>query len=479
MAKEKKLVQAITSMDEDFAQWYTDVCIKADLIGYTSVKGCMAIKPAGYALWENIQKDLDARFKATGVKNVYMPMLIPESLLNKESELVQGFAPEVAWVTSGGQEKLTERLCVRPTSETLFCDFYSRDIQSHRDLPRLYNQWCSVVRWEKTTRPFLRSRELLWQEGHTAHATAEEAEERTVQMLNIYADFLENSLAIPVIKGQKTEKEKFAGALHTYTVETLMHDGKALQSGTSHNFGDIFARAYDVTFTDKDNTVKYVYQTSWGMTTRVIGALIMVHGDNSGLVLPPHIAPTQVMVIPIRQDAEGVLDKALSVKAALESAGVRTDLDDSEKSPGWKFSEQEMRGIPIRVELGPKDIEKNQAVLVRRDTREKTIVSINELPSVVPQLLETIQKDMFLRAKTHRDSHTYDAHNYEEFKEIVNSKPGFVRAMWCGDPACEEKIKADTTATSRCIPFEQEQIADTCVCCGRPAKKMVFWGKAY
>lgn len=479
MAKEKKLVQAITSMDEDFAQWYTDVCIKADLIGYTSVKGCMAIKPAGYALWENIQKDLDARFKATGVKNVYMPMLIPESLLNKESELVQGFAPEVAWVTSGGQEKLTERLCVRPTSETLFCDFYSRDIQSHRDLPRLYNQWCSVVRWEKTTRPFLRSREFLWQEGHTAHATAEEAEERTVQMLNIYADFLENSLAIPVIKGQKTEKEKFAGALHTYTVETLMHDGKALQSGTSHNFGDIFARAYDVTFTDKDNTVKYVYQTSWGMTTRVIGALIMVHGDNSGLVLPPHIAPTQVMVIPIRQDAEGVLDKTLSVKAALESAGVRTDLDDSEKSPGWKFSEQEMRGIPIRVELGPKDIEKNQAVLVRRDTREKTIVSINELPSVVPQLLETIQKDMFLRAKTHRDSHTYDAHNYEEFKEIVNNKPGFVRAMWCGDPACEEKIKADTTATSRCIPFEQEQIADTCVCCGRPAKKMVFWGKAY
>ena len=479
MAKEKKLVQAITSMDEDFAQWYTDVCIKADLIGYTSVKGCMAIKPAGYALWENIQKDLDARFKASGVKNVYMPMLIPESLLNKESELVQGFAPEVAWVTSGGQEKLTERLCVRPTSETLFCDFYSRDIQSHRDLPRLYNQWCSVVRWEKTTRPFLRSREFLWQEGHTAHATAEEAEERTVQMLNIYADFLENSLAIPVIKGQKTEKEKFAGALHTYTVETLMHDGKALQSGTSHNFGDIFARAYDVTFTDKDNTVKYVYQTSWGMTTRVIGALIMVHGDNSGLVLPPHIAPTQVMVIPIRQDAEGVLDKALSVKAALESAGVRTDLDDSEKSPGWKFSEQEMRGIPIRVELGPKDIEKNQAVLVRRDTREKTIVSINELPSVVPQLLETIQKDMFLRAKTHRDSHTYDAHNYEEFKEIVNNKPGFVRAMWCGDPACEEKIKADTTATSRCIPFEQEQIADTCVCCGRPAKKMVFWGKAY
>ncbi|MDY2838631.1 MAG: proline--tRNA ligase [Bilifractor sp.] len=479
MAKDKKLVEQITSMEDDFAQWYTDVCVKADLIGYTSVKGCMAIKPAGYAIWENIQKDLDARFKATGVQNVYMPMLIPESLLNKEAELVKGFAPEVAWITQGGSEKLTERLCVRPTSETLFCDFYAKDIHSHRDLPKLYNQWCSVLRWEKTTRPFLRSREFLWQEGHTAHATAEESEERTVQMLNVYADFLEQDMAIPVIKGQKTEKEKFAGAKHTYTVEAMMHDGKALQSGTSHNFDDIFAKAYGVQFTDKDNTLKYVHQTSWGMTTRVIGAMIMVHGDNSGLVLPPHIAPIQVMIIPIRQDAEGVMDKALEVKTALAAAGVRVNLDDSEKSPGWKFSEQEMRGIPIRIELGPKDIEKGQAVLVRRDTREKTIVPIEEIPTQASALLETIQADMFRRAKEHLESHIYDATDYDTFCKTIAEKPGFVRAMWCGDEACESKIKADTTATSRCIPFKQIRISDRCVCCGKPAKHEVIWAKAY
>ena len=479
MAKDKKLVEQITSMEDDFAQWYTDVCVKADLIGYTSVKGCMAIKPAGYAIWENIQKDLDARFKATGVQNVYMPMLIPESLLNKEAELVKGFAPEVAWITQGGSEKLTERLCVRPTSETLFCDFYAKDIHSHRDLPKLYNQWCSVLRWEKTTRPFLRSREFLWQEGHTAHATAEESEERTVQMLNVYADFLEQDMAIPVIKGQKTEKEKFAGAKHTYTVEAMMHDGKALQSGTSHNFDDIFAKAYGVQFTDKDNTLKYVHQTSWGMTTRVIGAMIMVHGDNSGLVLPPHIAPIQVMIIPIRQDAEGVMDKALEVKTALAAAGVRVNLDDSEKSPGWKFFEQEMRGIPIRIELGPKDIEKGQAVLVRRDTREKTIVPIEEIPTQASALLETIQADMFRRAKEHLESHIYDATDYDTFCKTIAEKPGFVRAMWCGDEACESKIKADTTATSRCIPFKQIRISDRCVCCGKPAKHEVIWAKAY
>ena len=479
MAKDKKLVEQITSMEDDFAQWYTDVCVKADLIGYTSVKGCMAIKPAGYAIWENIQKDLDARFKATGVQNVYMPMLIPESLLNKEAELVKSFAPEVAWITQGGSEKLTERLCVRPTSETLFCDFYAKDIHSHRDLPKLYNQWCSVLRWEKTTRPFLRSREFLWQEGHTAHATAEESEERTVQMLNVYADFLEQDMAIPVIKGQKTEKEKFAGAKHTYTVEAMMHDGKALQSGTSHNFDDIFAKAYGVQFTDKDNTLKYVHQTSWGMTTRVIGAMIMVHGDNSGLVLPPHIAPIQVMIIPIRQDAEGVMDKALEVKTALAAAGVRVNLDDSEKSPGWKFSEQEMRGIPIRIELGPKDIEKGQAVLVRRDTREKTIVPIEEIPTQASALLETIQADMFRRAKEHLESHIYDATDYDTFCKTIAEKPGFVRAMWCGDEACESKIKADTTATSRCIPFKQIRISDRCVCCGKPAKHEVIWAKAY
>ncbi|MDO4621925.1 MAG: proline--tRNA ligase [Eubacteriales bacterium] len=479
MAKEKKLVEAITSMETDFAQWYTDVCIKADLIGYTSVKGCMAIKPAGYAIWENIQHELDRRFKETGVQNVYMPMLIPENLLNKESELVNGFAPEVAWVTHGGSEKLQERLCIRPTSETLFCDFYSKDIQSHRDLPKVYNQWCSVLRWEKTTRPFLRSREFLWQEGHTAHATAEEAEERTVQMLNVYADFLQDVLAIPVIKGRKTDKEKFAGAKHTYTVEALMHDGKALQSGTSHNFDDIFAQAYDVTFTDKDNTLKYVHQTSWGMTTRVIGAMIMVHGDNSGLVLPPRIAPTQIMVIPIRQDAEGVMDKAVEVQTALKAAGIRAGLDDSAKSPGWKFSEQEMRGIPVRIELGPKDIEKGQAVLVRRDTREKTIVAIEEIPAKAAELLEAVQNDMFSRAKAHMESHTYDAADYETFKATINEKPGFVRAMWCGEKECEEQIKADTTATSRCIPFQQIKVGETCVCCGKPAKSMVYWGKAY
>lgn len=479
MAKQKKLVEAITAMEDDFAQWYTDVCVKADLIGYTSVKGCMAIKPAGYAIWENIQKDLDRRFKETGVQNVYMPMLIPESLLNKESELVKGFAPEVAWITEGGSEKLTERLCVRPTSETLFCDFYAKDIQSYKDLPRVYNQWCSVLRWEKTTRPFLRSREFLWQEGHTAHATAEEAEERTIMMLNVYGDFLEQDLAIPVIRGQKTDKEKFAGAKHTYTVEALMHDGKALQSGTSHNFDDIFAKAYGVQFTDKDNTLKYVHQTSWGMTTRVIGAMIMVHGDNSGLVLPPRIAPTQVMVIPIRQNAEGVLAKAKEIRDVLKKAGIRTNLDDSEKSPGWKFSEQEMRGIPIRVELGPKDLENGTVVLVRRDTREKTVVAFDEITAKVPELLETIQKDMFERAKAHRDSHTSDATTYDEFRDTIEHKPGFVRAMWCGDPACEEKIKADTGATSRCMPFKQIRISDKCVCCGKPAKAMVYWGKAY
>ena len=354
MAKDKKLVEAITSMEDDFAQWYTDVVKKAELIDYTSVKGCMVIKPAGYAIWENIQHELDRRFKETGVENVYLPLFIPESLLQKEKDHVEGFAPEVAWVTHGGLEPLQERLCVRPTSETLFCDFYAKDIQSHRDLPKVYNQWCSVVRWEKTTRPFLRSREFLWQEGHTAHATAEEAEERTIMMLNVYADFCEEVLAIPVVKGRKTDKEKFAGAEATYTIESLMHDGKALQSGTSHNFGDGFAKAFGIQYTDKENKLQYVHQTSWGMTTRMIGAIIMVHGDNSGLVLPPRIAPVQVMVIPIQQKKDGVLDKAYEVKDLLKKAGLSVKVDDSDKSPGWKFSEQEMRGIPVRIEFSQK-----------------------------------------------------------------------------------------------------------------------------
>lgn len=479
MAKDKKLVEAITSMEEDFAQWYTDVVKKAELIAYSSIKGCMIIKPAGYAIWENIQREMDRRFKETGVENVYLPLFIPESLLQKEKDHVEGFAPEVAWVTYGGMNPLQERMCVRPTSETLFCDFYKDDIQSYRDLPRVYNQWCNVVRWEKETRPFLRSREFLWQEGHTAHATAEEAEERTIQMLNVYADFCEEVLAMPVIRGQKTDKEKFAGAESTYTIEALMHDGKALQSGTSHNFGDGFARAYDVTFTDKDNTLKYVHQTSWGSTTRLIGALIMVHGDDSGLVLPPRIAPVQLMVIPIRQDAEGVLEKAESIKERLSKV-CSVKIDDSDKSPGWKFSEQEMRGIPLRLEIGPKDIEKNQCVLVRRDTREKTFVSLDEIETVVPELLESIQNDLFERAKAHRDAHIWDATDYESFKDIVENKPGFIRGMWCGEQACEDQIKEETGATSRCIPFhDKEQISDVCVCCGKPAKKLIYWGRAY
>lgn len=474
---DKKLVEQITSMEEDFAQWYTDVVIKAELIGYTSVKGCMAIKPAGYAIWELIQKQLDERFKETGVQNVYMPMFIPESLLQKEKDHVEGFAPEVAWVTHGGLQPLQERLCVRPTSETLFCDFYKDDIQSYRDLPRVYNQWCSVVRWEKETRPFLRSREFLWQEGHTAHATAQEAEERTIQMLNVYADFCEQVLAIPVIKGRKTEKEKFAGAEATYTIEALMHDGKALQSGTSHNFGDGFAKAFGIQFTDKDNKLKYVHQTSWGMTTRLIGAIIMVHGDNSGLVLPPKVAPVQVVIVPIQQKKEGVLEKAQELKNRL--SGFRVKVDDTDKSPGWKFAEAEMRGIPVRVEIGPKDIEAGRCVLVRRDTREKIECALDEIEEKAGQLLETIQKDMLERARAHRDAHTYVARTMDEMEEILTNRPGFVKAVWCGCQECEDKIKEKFAATSRCMPFEQEEISDVCVCCGKPAKKMVYWGKAY
>ncbi|MBO7710296.1 MAG: proline--tRNA ligase [Lachnospiraceae bacterium] len=479
MAKEKKLVEQITSMEEDFAQWYTDVVKKAELIDYTSVKGCMAIKPAGYAIWENIQAELDRRFKETGVENVYMPLFIPENMLKKESELVEGFAPEVAWVTHGGSEPLQERLCVRPTSETLFSDFYKNDVHSYRDLPKIYNQWCSVVRWEKTTRPFLRSREFLWQEGHTCHATREEAVERTEQMLEVYAAFCEEVLAIPVIKGRKTDKEKFAGAESTYTIESLMHDGKALQSGTSHNFGDKFAKAYDIQFTDKDNQLKYAFQTSWGMTTRMIGAIIMVHGDNSGLVLPPRIAPVQVMIVPIRQDRPGVMEKACELKDILQAAGVRVRVDATDKSPGFKFAEQEMRGIPVRIEIGPKDLEAGQGVVVRRDNRAKEIVSFDELAVRIPQILDQEQQDMFERARAHRDAHIFDAVTKEEFKDTADNKPGFIRAMWCGETACEEAIKEEIGVTSRCIPFTQEHLADNCVFCGKPAKEMVFWGKAY
>lgn len=478
MGQDKKLVEEITSMNEDFTQWYTDVIKKADLVDYSSVRGCMIIRPYGYAIWENIQKNLDKRFKETGHENVYMPMFIPESLLQKEKDHVEGFAPEVAWVTHGGSEELTEKLCVRPTSETLFCDHYANIIHSYRDLPKLYNQWCSVVRWEKTTRPFLRTLEFLWQEGHTAHATAEDAQEETIKMLNVYAEFCENILAIPVVKGQKTEKEKFAGAKATYTIESLMHDGKALQSGTSHNFGDGFAKAFEIQYTDSNNQLQYVHQTSWGMTTRLIGAVIMVHGDDSGLVLPPEIAPTQLMIIPIAQHKEGVLEKANELKNRLSSI-VRVKVDDSDKSPGWKFSEYEMKGVPVRLEIGPKDIEKNQVVLVRRDTREKLFVSIDDLEATVATLLSDIQTALLEKAKNLREQKTYKAADMEEFDRIINETPGFIKAMWCGDEACEDKIKEKTGATARCIPFEQEHISDNCVCCGKKAEYMVYWGKAY
>lgn len=476
---DKKLVEQITPMGEDFAQWYTDVVKKAELTDYSSVKGFMVIRPAGYAIWENIMHELDQRFKASGVENVAMPMLIPESLLQKEKDHVEGFAPEVAWVTEGGQKKLEERLCVRPTSETLFCDYFSKVVKSYRDLPQILNQWVSVVRWEKTTRPFLRTREFLWQEGHTVHATAEQAEERTKLMLEIYADISENVLAIPVVKGQKTEKEKFAGAVATYTIEALMHDGQALQCATSHNFGADFAKAFNVQFLDKDNQLKPVYETSWGMTTRMIGALIMVHGDDSGLKLPPRIAPTQICIVPIQQKKEGVLEKAYELRDQLRKSGFRVKVDDGDKSPGFKFADCEVRGIPLRIEVGPKDIEAGHAVLVRRDTREKLQVSFDELAEETGKLLEQIQQDMYDRAKTFLEEHTSSATNMDELVDIVNTKRGFVKAMWCGCRECEDKLKEMSGITSRCIPFEQETISDTCVVCGKPATKMVYWGRAY
>ncbi len=480
MAKDKKMVSAITSMDEDFAQWYTDIVKKAELIEYTSVKGCMVIRPYGYAIWENIQKILDGMFKETGHENVCMPMFIPESLLQKEKDHVEGFAPEVAWVTYGGNEKLEDRLCVRPTSETLFCEHYSNIIHSYRDLPKLYNQWVSVVRWEKTTRPFLRSREFLWQEGHTIHATAEEAIEETERMLNIYADFCENYLAIPVIKGKKTDSDKFAGAVTTYAIEALMHDGKALQAGTSHYFGDGFAKAFDIEFTDRDNKRVYPHQTSWGVTTRLIGAIIMTHGDDSGLVLPPAVAPVQVIVIPIAQHKEGVLEKANEIKEKLASAGYRVKLDDSDNSPGWKFSEYEMKGVPLRLEIGPKDIENNQCVIASRWNGEKSAVPLDELIPAVERLLGEAHDGMFGKALKNRESKTYTCRTVSDINEALEKNgDGFIKAMWCGDENCEKEVKDKTGVGSRCIPFEQEQISDKCVCCGKPAKYMLYWGKAY
>lgn len=478
MANQKKMVEEITSMDDDFAKWYTDIVKKAELMDYSSVRGCMILEPYGYAIWENIQKILDSKFKELGHENVSMPLFIPESLLQKEKDHVEGFAPEVAWVTYGGEEKLQERLCVRPTSETLFCDHYAKKIHSWRDLPKLYNQWCSVVRWEKTTRPFLRSVEFQWQEGHTMHATAEEAKKETETMLNVYADFCEKYLAIPVIKGKKTDKEKFAGAEATYTIEALMHDGKALQSGTSHYFGDGFAKAFDITFQDKENKSRYPHQTSWGMSTRVIGGIIMTHGDDNGLLLPPAVAPIQVVILPIAMHKEGVLEKATELKERLKNV-CRVKLDDSDQSPGWKFAQYEMKGVPLRLEIGPKDIEKNQCVLVRRDNREKIFVSLDNLEEEIPKALEQVRQGMYDKALSRRENMTYTAKSLSELKEIAENKPGLIKAMWCGELECEEKLKEEAGVTSRCMPFEQEEISDTCVCCGKKAKTMVVWGKAY
>ena len=481
MANEKKLVQSITAREEDFAQWYTDVVKEAKLCDYSNVKGCLNYLPNGYAIWENIQRDLDKRFKETGVENVYLPVLIPESLLQKEKDHIEGFAPEVAWVTKGGTEDLEERFCIRPTSETLFCDHWQKVVKSYRDLPLVWNQWCSVLRWEKTTRPFLRSREFLWQEGHTLHATAEEAEARTKMMFKVYQDFVQDDLAIPLVCGKKTESEKFAGAKDTYTIEALMPDGKALQSGTSHFFGNSFPDSFEIKYLDKENKLHSAYETSWGLSTRIIGAIIMVHGDDSGLVLPPRIAPTQTMIIPIAQHKEGVLEKAKELYNRLKENGIRVKIDESDKTPGFKFAEQEMLGIPTRIEIGPKDIENNQVVVVRRDNGEKITINFDLIEKELPTILESIQKDMFTRAKLALEDHIFEANTMDEMKEIANNKIGLIKANWCGDPECEDNIKAETGGFgSRCMQEEdQKEVHGKCICCGKDAKHKVVWGKAY
>ena len=478
MAKEKK-VEQITDMEVDFAQWFTDVCKKAQLIDYSSIKGIFVYRPYGYAIWENIQHILDKEFKKVGVENVYMPMLIPESLLQKEKDHVEGFAPECAWVTMGGGEKLEERYAIRPTSETLFCEHFANVLQSHRDLPMKYNQWCSVLRWEKTSRPFLRHREFLWQEGHTIHATAEEAEEFTKTMLNVYADFCENVLARPVTRGQKTEKEKFNGAEATYTIECMMHDRKALQAGTSHYFGDGFAKAFGIEFTDKNNQRTAPHETSWGVSTRLIGGIIMTHGDNNGLVLPPRIAPIQAMVIPVAQHKEGVLEAASALLARLKAAGIRAKMDDSDNSMGWKAAEYEMKGVPLRVEIGPKDMEKGQCCICRRDSGEKVFVPLAELETAVPALLDAVHEGLYARAKKNLEDHTRVCMTLDEVKAFMEAEGGFAKTMWCGDLDCELQMKEKAGVSSRCMPLDQDKVSDVCVCCGKPAKHMIYWGIAY
>ncbi len=480
MAKDKKKVEAITSMSEDFAKWYTDICLKAELVEYSSVKGFLILRPYGYAIWENMTRILDGKFKETGHENVAMPMLMPESLLKKEGELVNGFAPECAWVTSGGSEPLEERLAVRPTSETLFCDHWSHILQTHRQLPLKYNQWCSVVRWEKATRPFLRSREFWWQEGHTIHETAEEALAETEAQLNCYADFCRDYLAMPVLKGRKTDKEKFAGAEATYTIEAMMKDGKALQSGTSHYFGDKFSKAYDVTFTGRDNKLQYPFQTSWGCSTRLVGAVIMTHSDDNGLVLPPAIAPIQVVVIPVAMHKEGVLDAAYGLENRIKALGLRCKTDDSDQSNGWKYAEYEMKGVPLRVEIGPKDLEKGQCVIARRDTGEKYFVALEELETKVQELLKAVHDDLYAAAAQRLEQRTATCETMAEAKAQVEEHGGFVETMWCGDLECEVAMKEQAGLTSRCMPFAQKKIGKCkCAVCGKDAEKMVTWGVAY
>ena len=479
MAKDQRNVEAITSMEEDFAKWYTDICLKAELVDYASVKGFLILRPYGYAIWENIQRLMDAEFKKTGHTNVAMPVLIPESLLKKEGELVQGFAPEVAWVTHGGSEKLEERLAFRPTSETMFCDHWSHVLHSYRELPMLYNQWCSVIRWEKSTRPFLRSREFWWQEGHTIHETAEEAQAETEQQLNCYADFCRNYLAMPVVKGRKTDKEKFAGAEATYTIECMMKDHKALQSGTSHYFGDKFSRAYDVTFAGRDNKLQYPFQTSWGASSRLIGAVIMTHSDNNGLVLPPAIAPIQVVVLPIAQHKPGVPEAAAALRDRLTAAGLRVKMDDSDQSAGWKFAQYEMKGVPLRVEIGPKDMEKEQCCIARRDTGEKTFVPLNELETKVAELLQDVHDNLYRMAEKNLDDNSFDMTSWEEVKAMAQGKGGFARTKWCGSQECELAMKEKAGVSSRCMPLEQSGTTGKCVVCGKECTTDIYWGVAY
>ena len=476
---EKQFVTQIADINEDFPQWYTDVVLKTEMVDYGPVKGTMVIRPYGFAVWELIQQQMDKRFNDTGHSNAYFPMLIPESFLAREAEHVEGFAPEVAWVTQGGNEKLQERLVVRPTSETIICDMYSKWVHSYRDLPLKLNQWCNVVRWEKSTRPFLRTSEFLWQEGHTIHATEEEAREETLTMLEVYREFAENVLAIPVFTGRKSEKEKFAGAAETYSIEAMMLDGKALQAGTSHYLGDHFSKVFDIKFLDRDGQLKYVYQTSWGTSTRMIGGVVMVHGDERGLKLPPRIAPVQVVIVPVAAHKEGVNEKAAELYSLLKGAQIRVNLDDRDASPGWKFNEWEMKGVPLRLEIGPKDIEKNQCVLVRRDTHEKTFVSLDNIEKNVADMLDDIQKNMLEIARKHRDAHTTPAEPWEDFKTAIENK-NFVFAPWCGETECELAIKQETGASTRNIPFENHGAEGcTCVHCGKKAATKIYFAKSY